>query len=58
MMSKKIKTRIYNINGDNRGYVKDKETWNALKAGAISCQKAKITDKKAHRTRMLAADGL
>ena len=35
-MSKKIKTRIYNINGDNRGYVKDKETWNALKAGAIS----------------------
>ena len=35
-MSKKIKTRIYNTNGDFRGYVKDKETWNALKAGAIS----------------------
>lgn len=35
-MSKKIKTRLYHTGSNYTGLVQDKETWNALKAGAIS----------------------
>lgn len=35
-MGRKLKTRILHTGSDYRGYIQDKDTWNALKAGAIS----------------------